>query len=214
MTIALEEPTLPDHAVRVERLEDLNRIHDPHVNLVLLGRDPGPRFVADIEGSRWPDEFQMQVQSDDSEALSRHGWSRVLNFLKGPLREDLIDDILWLMGGFSKLTEKPFRVSVQVIHDVMCPAFHADSYGFRLITSYRGPGTEWVENDNVNWPNVTSRDYNQRILDAGAVRRVPTRHIALMQGDMESARVPGLVHRSPAHTRDAASRIVLRMDCW
>ncbi len=209
MPAILKERKLPSHVARVSSMEEWSEIHVPSVNLVVMGREFEP--PAELQDSHWPRDFHLQLDSRKSMDASNE-LRRSLSFLAPVLRDWFTADILTIIRGFANLDPEPFRVSLMPVHAVMCPAFHADFYNYRLITTYRGPGTEWMPDSNVNRAGFGSDDYADRILNPDEIRSIPTGHIALMKGERGSEEVRGVVHRSPVNPHGAPPRIVLRMD--
>lgn len=114
----------------------------------------------------------------------------------------LIQDIAHLAVLFGRVagTRHP-RVRLERVEDDGCALFHADSLSVRMLCTYAGKGTEWLENDNVNWKELGLRDRtldeaNAAIVrDPLAVRRIPTGAVALFSGSGREGARP-LIHRS------------------
>ena len=94
---------------------------------------------------------------------------------------------------------------LEVIRQAMCPRLHVDRVGIRMLCTYRGAGTEWVE----------ERDVDRRFLGAGAgglpddasgllragyrIESIPPYTVALLKGTLWQGNAGrGIVHRSPA----------------
>ena len=66
-------------------------------------------------------------------------------------KECFIHDVVRLCSLFYRLKKsKKMRVHIGVIQTNMCRLFHQDNYRQRLLCTYKGPGTEWLEHSNVN----------------------------------------------------------------
>ena len=106
-------------------------------------------------------------------------------------------DVRRLALCFAKATgETKVRLRLEHVTDDACRKFHVDQVSFRLLCTYVGPGTEWID-------------------DSGIVRHMWPMEVGLFKG----ARVPGggprVLHRSPPMTRLAPkrrSRLVLCID--
>jgi hypothetical protein len=61
------------------------------------------------------------------------------------LADWLADDIGFLARLFHEVVEAPtLRVRLEVVTGDACTQFHADNVRHRLVSTYRGPGTEWI----------------------------------------------------------------------
>jgi len=101
----------------------------------------------------------------------------------------------------------------------MCRKFHADYIGVRLLCTYSGPGTEWVDDAYVN--RRTALDPDSSLADANrALVPDPTRVRSLGEGDvalLKGHAYPGnegrgVVHRSAPVEARGLRRIVLKID--
>jgi len=99
----------------------------------------------------------------------------------------------------------------------MCPRFHTDFVGVRLLTTYCGTGTEWLEHESVDRQFLGHRsggkeDEVSGLLRPGAVvHRLPEFAVGLLKGEAWPGNLErGIVHRSPAARR--LPRILLSLD--
>lgn len=128
----------------------------------------------------------------------------------------------WLERDFLTLTQRLFDLAgtrevafkFGVIASDQCRKFHVDYLRYRLITTYVGPGTEWLPNAEVNRhvlgdPPEDADEANARIIACPtAVQRAIAGDVLLMKG-ARHAHGLGLVHRSPPVEDRGARRIVL-----
>jgi hypothetical protein len=80
--------------------------------------------------------------------------------------------------------------------DDPCRKFHVGSVGLRLLCTYAGPGTEWIE-------------------PGGNIRRMTTMEVAVFKGSAFLGAGPRVLHRSPpvsSGTFVDQSRLVLCID--
>lgn len=87
----------------------------------------------------------------------------------------------------------------------MCPSFHVDHIPMRLVCTYRGPGTEWV--DESGQEELFSCGKTSR---RGRVRSAQVGDVVLLKGEawpLNEGR--GAAHRSPPHQ---ALRVVVSLD--
>ena len=95
----------------------------------------------------------------------------------------------------------------------MCPKFHFDRIGVRLVHSLYGKGSEWVEHplflqsDKITkidpWIKKAEADKILQIFEA------PSGAVALMKGANWKEGTPPVIHRSPQHDQ---CRVVLTLD--
>ncbi len=100
----------------------------------------------------------------------------------------------------------------------MCPRFHVDHVGVRLVTTLVGPGTEYVASEHVARAMLGhaaggASDINSGLLRPGAVvARAEPGDVVLMKGESWPGNAGcGAVHRSPP-TRADAPRLVVTID--
>jgi hypothetical protein len=168
---------------------------DTYLEAVLAtgGLGAGARWVIDVDG---PHEFPE---------------------LPGlPNKNTLCDDVAFLgrlcadLVGCSRL-----GVRIEVLDRAMCPRFHVDRVGLRLLCTYLGPGTEYLDastptsSDPSAVAPVTARatDQGERIV------RFPRGAVVLLKGDAWPGNEGrGAVHRSPAVRGNDAKRVLLAID--
>jgi hypothetical protein len=117
------------------------------------------------------------------------------------LRRDVLD----LAGLFAAAVGVDrLRVNLQVVTACQCPRFHVDNVGFRLLTTYRGPGTEWVSSRALGGALPGAP------LPPSAIRHMDRGTVALMRGGRDATpERPGVLHRSPALKRGGPVRLLL-----
>jgi len=122
--------------------------------------------------------------------------------------DGFIADLHWLVGAYACLLDaRSVGLRLRVLDSAMCPRFHVDHVPLRLITTFAGPASEWLEEGAVD-----RRRLAQAAVDPAAIRQLACGDVALLKGEKwlgnEGA---GLVHRSPSvdkHTR----RLILTLD--
>ncbi|MBB1485935.1 DUF1826 domain-containing protein [Oceanospirillum sediminis] len=144
-----------------------------------------------------------------------------------PHRDAFINDMIWLAEMFACLfgmEEVGLRLSL--LKDAMCPRFHVDRIGARMVCTYAGAGTEWLSSANLNRSRLGAGSGGLSDEDSGLyintgeagvteksdIHAVPAGAVALMKGDLWPDREgQGLVHRSPACS-ETRPRLFLSMD--
>ena len=113
---------------------------------------------------------------------------------------------------------KQVWLRLDAIDRPMCPRFHFDNLKCRLVTTYVGPGTQWLPNHLVNRNKLghgnqgKPDDKSGLFANSNDIEQLETGHVALLKGDTwEGNRGKGLVHRSP-HTKDNYKRLYMTID--
>ena len=120
-------------------------------------------------------------------------------------------DIGWLVDAFACLFgARRIGLRLRVLDRAMCPRFHVDHVPVRLITSYAGPGSQWLAEGAMA---------RQRLGDPGAEPQEPglinsslAGHVLLAKGEKWSGNEGcGLIHRSP-QPQSGERRLLLTLD--
>ncbi|MFD1008696.1 DUF1826 domain-containing protein [Oceanisphaera ostreae] len=166
------------------------RIYEPDCQLVNWQR-PLSVAVADYAAalSRQDHAISMRELLAPA-AVSEALYSRLPDL---PGRDDFVANAQQLAEMFACLFELR-RVGLRLasLQTAMCPRFHVDRVPCRLVTTYAGPGTHWL--------NQTQRN---QVLDTGGReperwQRLMAGEVALLKGDgWEDNDGQGLWHRSP-----------------
>ncbi|MGF1765279.1 DUF1826 domain-containing protein [Aliivibrio kagoshimensis] len=104
------------------------------------------------------------------------------------------------------------------LDNAMCPKFHVDQVPCRLVTTYVGSATQWVENDHVDRCKLGVNSAGQLDHLSGllktdtAINQMEQGDVALLKGTgWEGNEQTGLVHRSPEITA-CNRRLLLTLD--
>lgn len=159
--------------------------------------------------ARGPGEFDRVVSAGQFDV------SALTTGVAEPFRRWLSADLALLLDGFARLADTSrLRVCFGVVHHDQCRKFHVDQVRYRLVTTYLGPGTEWVAADAVRrgalgQPYESVEAANLAIVaDPAAVRHAAPGDLLVMKGARhEHGR--GAVHRSPPVEHLGALRVVL-----
>ena len=189
----------------------LGQLQQHDVNLVSWRRElPANLDELLVEWAvRFPARFDQIV------SMPSYDLSAAVHGLAEPARTWLTTDIAVLLAQLAHLANAPrLRVSFGAVRTNQCPKFHVDYVRYRLMTTYTGPGTEWVPDDAVrrealNHPVECPRDANEEIVrDASAVRHGAVGEVLVMKGARhETGR--GAVHRSPPIEGTGQVRVAL-----
>ena len=131
----------------------------------------------------------------------------------------LVYDVSSLVERFCKLFEiKDAILKLTVLHESMCPRFHVDSLPCRLITTYTGKATEWLQHEYVNRNRLGTGNRGKPDDKSGLfksvkdINRLATGDVAIMKGEnWIDNKGRGLVHRSP-YVDNGNSRLLVSLD--
>ena len=119
-----------------------------------------------------------------------------------PARAMLIADIAAQAALFAGAAKSEWvDVRLEAIHNNACWKFHRDFVSLRLLTTYRGPGTEWV------LPSHREAALEQQRKYKGSLEKAPAGAVLLFRNDLDEGE--GIVHRSPPVARSKQSRLLL-----
>ena len=120
-----------------------------------------------------------------------------------------VADVTWLTHAFACLTGAT-RVGLRIpaLNKAMCPRYHVDWVSLRLITTYAGVGSQWLEEGAMP---------REQLGDPAAEPCLPPRQlqagsVALFKGERwEGNEGRGIIHRSPPVPGNAG-RLLMTLD--
>lgn len=120
--------------------------------------------------------------------------------------ESFVADVRWLVSAYTCLLgARRVGLRLRVLQGAMCPRFHVDNVPVRLLTSYVGPGSEWLQEGAIERVGL-----HLAPAPVDNIQRLQTGDVAVLKGEKwlgnEGA---GLVHRSPP---SQARRLLLSLD--
>lgn len=145
-----------------------------------------------------------------AEAAPADAVDQIAADLPAPAPVDLLMDIERLALIFSGLTRsETVGMRLEAITGPACHRWHADAVGLRLLTSYRGPGTEWLA---LGGGKETARGLNGG--PDGLLRgAIPTGAVAILKGEGHPGNAGwGCIHRSPPAGPGNRARLLLCLD--
>lgn len=188
---------------RVDALVDLVEIFEPDVQICALPRQLGPELMAYLSGLDSSGELQIieTIERDEALKLERlpegHGKAALIQDLS--LLRDIVCDLVDCEAVGLRLAR---------VNRAMCPGWHIDHTGIRLVSTYQGPGTQWLEDQDVD----------RSLL--GEIKNEDRSHISASEGEMVLLKGDlwqenegfGSVHRSPEIIDTASLRTVVTID--
>lgn len=125
---------------------------------------------------------------------------------------DFYSDIMNVAKMFLSLTKsKTIGIQLEAVTNDLCKFFHIDRVPYRLITTYKGPTTEWLPNSNVNRSELGKYSNKNVFKDKSKIQKLPDFSLGIFKGEQL---LPGssLVHRSPPLVNENEKRLIMRMD--
>ena len=183
------------HVHRARTVDALAAILKPDVNRAIWERPPVPVGALDDFGT-----IQMTTTVDRAHEELTGAFAQLP---AAAWHADIAADIAALTTSFAAimaLSHVVIRLE-RVVGDA-CKRWHADYVSVRLICTYRGSGTQWIER-SVESPDVPVVETPQS-LDAGAVGLFKGRVLAGEQA---------IIHRSPPIAGTGEERLLLVLDC-
>lgn len=183
------------HVYRARTVDALAAILDPDVNLAIWDRPSVPIGALDGFGT-----IQMTTTIDGAHDELTGAFAQLP---AAAWHADIAADIAALTTSFAAimaLSHVVIRLE-RVVGDA-CKRWHADYVSVRLICTYRGSGTQWIERsvETLDVPVVET----PQSLDTGAVGLFKGRVLAGEQA---------IVHRSPPIAGTGEERLLLVLDC-
>jgi len=192
----------------------LGQIREPGLSLCCWKRALDPRVTAFMAAQQVMMPRQRLFQLPNDAPLESAVQARLDGFMDTRWYGHAAwrEDVLAMIALARQLSRgAALRIRLESVASNGCRLFHTDLVPLRLITTYRGPGTEWLPAWAVD-PTASSRQDNQHVLDMSVLQRLGAGDVALMKGDhYPGQQAPGLMHRSPP-SGPQSPRIVLAID--
>jgi len=182
----------------------LERIWDPAVELVIWDR------ILPATLGQWLDSLPVHQMPHGRVLVSTaHVSSAVATLLDaaampgGAMRDAFLDDVVVLTELFMRALETDVvDIRLETIDHDACWKFHRDHVPARLLTTYRGPGTEWVHPRDSHNALTDQKTYQ------GPMERFSRYAVGLFKGN-QAVDGEGIVHRSPPIKETGVSRLFL-----
>ncbi|ERI53003.1 DUF1826 domain-containing protein [Pseudomonas sp. AOB-7] len=182
-----------------EDIQVLTEVLRDEVNLAVWQR----RLPAQIEdfaaallaqGESLAQSMTLELATPDS-APNLDGL--VAQYADLPGQAAFLADVAWLVRAYACLLDaERIGLRLRVLDKAMCPRFHVDHVPLRLITSYAGVGSQWLEEGGM--PRARLGDGSAEPQDAAAIRQLQAGQVALAKGEKwQGNEGRGLIHRSP-----------------
>jgi hypothetical protein len=178
----------------------LGTVRDPDCNLAIWERAPLDAGISELAKL----ECRIRFTADFAEIPERLDEEISAACFRGsPARALLLEDVVRLAGLFvAVMRRNQLRVRLENVATDSCRKFHADYVPLRLITTYHGAATQWVDKADAERIAEGLSPLDIRSMRAGDV--------GLFKGRL-ATRSPA-IHRSPPLLDTGQSRLLLVID--
>ena len=187
--------------------EGLAAINEPDMALVIWRRALPLRlqtWLDRLDASRLPHLRILVRPSDLRRAVEPH--LDEIGMPPGDMRDLLIGDVDDLVSAFAGIARSDLvDVRLERVSHDSCWKFHWDFVEARLLTTYRGPGTEWVQ------PIHAERALRAQKRFKGPLEHVSGNDVAIFKGNCAGPD-SGIVHRSPPIAGTGCTRLLLALN--
>ena len=195
---------------------DLSKIINKNINILVWQRKVSQTLIKESESI-----INQNPKLALSEIVSPEDTKYILINQLDSLNElsNIIDDISSIVEIFCNLfgIERAW-LRLDAIDSPMCPRFHTDNVKCRLVTTYYGPGTQWLPNHLADTTKLGAGNEGLLDKDSGlyfdeeSIKQLNVGDIALLKGEgWEGNKGKGLIHRSP-HSNQIYRRLYMTID--
>jgi hypothetical protein len=163
----------------------------PFLSYLLEGPDPVNIDVTPFQADDFSSSLENYiVRSPDRVVSAAHAF---------------VSDVASLVACFGEVSgRKHLRVRLQRVEDDGCALFHVDTLALRMLCTYCGPGTQWLDDENVRREELGLRgrsieDANRSIvINDQRIHTIPAWNVLIFKGRLWEGHgyQDGLVHRS------------------
>lgn len=179
----------------------LEKIHNREINIAIYDRDV-ENLKKEI-GNLLSENINFRVNGEKDDILD--SLTKVLT----PEFNLMFEDIKFQLNLFGTISKaNSFKLSLSTVNTNMCRKFHSDINDLRLLCTYSGPGTLWLE-DNID----VESDKREESIDLTKINQADTGSILILKGSIyPNEETKPIIHRSPSIEEDVEKRLLLRID--
>lgn len=179
---------------------DLVKIFDESTQVLRYSRQAAPeiaQYLSTLTSNKRLSLLQHKVVCQPQTSIN---WSFLPN-AEG--KEAFIADMAFLVEVYSELLGcDRVGLRIEVLDTAMCPRFHIDRVGIRLLTTYCGVGTQWLS----DYQGALTQINEQTV----TISQAKAFDIVLLKGSLwPNNQQAGAIHRSPAVEQ---TRVLLALD--
>lgn len=196
---------------RVVELADLVEIFDPDVQVCSWQREPDPAIATYLSGLQQFADLQVieTVSADNQPKLERLPNEANPESGRESGRQALVEDISLLQEVLCELLGcDAVGLRLARVGHAMCPGWHIDRVGIRVVCTYQGPGTQWLDDQDVDRHKLKS----DQIRIASFAQASPGEIVLLKGALWQGNETFGAVHRSPELTTTMERRTLVTLD--
>lgn len=191
------------HEVLAEVLRD-------GVNLAVWQRTPSAEvagFATALVARSLPLADALSIEMTEAEPELRH---LAGEFAELPGHAEFFTDVAWLLQAYACLLDaRRVGLRLRLLDKAMCPRFHVDRVPLRLVTTYAGPGSQWLAESPLARMHLEDPS---GAADDGAIRSMRAGDVALLKGERWEGNEHGaIIHRSPP-VSEGERRLLLTLD--
>lgn len=187
-----------------DAVEGLAAISDPGTELVIWRRALPlslQTWLEQLDASRIPHIRVLVRPMDLRRVLELH--LDDCGTPPGDMRDLLLRDVNDLVSAFARFTRSDLvDVRLESISHDACWKFHRDRVKARLLTTYRGPATEWVQ------PPYAEQALREQKEFDGPIEALQSNDVVVFKGSAAGSG-SGIVHRSPPIEGTGCTRLLL-----
>lgn len=207
-------PKRPSSVACGDTPKTLAKISRNHIALAIWSRtlpEPLPHFLDSLSQSSLPNE-RLLVNVDEARAAVIDYLTETLPPGRGE-RTLFTDDVCALIALFRRTTaSQRVLIRLESVRDDSCRKFHADSVSVRLLTTYRGPGTQWLPSHGRPRSDLGRGQHQGIQWDTTDIRQLPRFAVGMFKGLRYPAGGPVAIHRSPPIDGTGTTRLLLAID--
>jgi len=129
-------------------------------------------------------------------------------------RDVFLEELAYALQTFGRLVGGDvFAAELAVLRNDACRRFHVDQHRLRWVSTFVGPGTQWLIDDDTTLalsPSALADDIGDQV----RIRQVAPGEVFVMKGKGHEPRAPGRggpLHRSPPIAARGARRLLLTL---
>jgi hypothetical protein len=160
--------------------DKISRIQEANTDILVIRR-PLPVDCDSLLAHGRVGEVRFKMAARGAATKIGQGLDRLGMKTPARARARLADDIFGLVCGMLEVFDWPkVEVRLDLADTQSCPKFHCDNVLVRLVTTYAGPGTEYIETEAPD-----------------AVHRAAPGSLVFLKGHRHPTHGDAILHRSP-----------------
>ncbi|CUQ67313.1 DUF1826 domain-containing protein [Candidatus Nitrospira inopinata] len=205
--MAVDSSPLPRNMVIITDWSNIDRLADPTKNLLLYPWLPSASLQQAIVTRPFAELPQMALP------LPKDKLAGAATMVEDDLARRLLEECAPALAAFASIAPAGnLYLSLRKTREQSCPLFHVDRYPLRLLCTLRGPGTEWLDDEQVNRKGLGQGDNRKVAPPHATVYAAQPFQILVLKGDGGCGTSRGVVHRSPIVPASSDGRWYLRID--